>query len=620
MGILAKKIAYVTKSLELIKANKEFLTYFESPTLRCNNLIDFVIEEEQEFLKALIKTGPEEKKFYHFKLRKNSGEYKNNVVNIVPSVEKGQDCFVVVTFDVEELLHFNFQNSTDEIRLRSALSITDEFLFYYDDTTKKIKIFQFFQNQKVTLYNQDIDEWKMDMISRNLIDSNSLSAFEAFVKDIKEIPGSLTAKLKCGIRSGSDTLLETLKFVGVAINDEGAQLNEFVTDIVDSPNRFIVDDKFKMGNFIVGRIVPETVLNQSKQENMLLNQLQLDPLTEIYNKKAIEDFARARVHDSKNEPVALIIVDLDHFKPVNDLYGHKAGDQVLVKAASIFKEIVGDDGFVGRFGGDEFVFVVNGLNSEPILRGFLRAILTNVSIAFSDTFEDIKITCSIGCAISPNNTTDYDELFRMADYCLLRAKNKGRDRYIFFREDLHRAEYEQQNQTKNSGAKVEVREMVELRYMSQFMNELEESPHSAFANLFNHMIESYNLDTISFYSGSDLHLSYNVGGMLPGQDEAKFALTDEFKQLLDNENHVQIDFMSDLKETQHNIKKEFFFRGIKSTYICLLGSPDNVQGVVMFNRSKFQQRFAEYEVNCIKMVATVLGLNYGKMFTTLCAD
>lgn len=618
MGILAKKIAYVTKELELIKANKEFLTYFESPSLRCNNLIDFVMPEEQEFLQTLVKYYPEEKKFYHFKLRKNSGEYKNNVVNFVTCQENGQECFKVVTFDVEELLHFNFQNTTDEIRLRSALSITDEYLFYYDDITKIIKIFHFFQNQKVTLFNQNIDEWQKEMVSRQLIDKESYSAFEAFVKDLKELPGSLTAKLKCGIRTGSTEFYETLRFVGVAINDEGVEINEFLSNTDDVPDRLIRDDKMKMGNFVVGRIVPDGVLNQSRQENMLLNQLQLDPLTNVYNKKTIEDFARAKVLESNKEPVALIMIDLDHFKPVNDLFGHKAGDQALVKAAAIFKEIVGDDGFVGRFGGDEFLLVVNGLGSEPILRGFLRALLTNISVAFHGMYEDINITCSIGCAISPNNSNDYDELFKMADFCLLRAKNKGRDRYIFFRDDLHRAEYEQQKESKTSGAKVEVREMVELRYMSNFMNELEINPKTAFNDLFNHMIESYNLDTISVYTGDDLHLCYNAGGTLPGQDDAKFALTEEFKEILDGENHVQIDFLSDLKEHQHNFKKELFFRGIKSSFICLVGSKDNVQGVVMFNRAKFQQRFAEYEVNCIKMVSTVLGLNYGKMLSILC--
>ena len=63
-----KKTAWMTLNLDIIKANRDFLTYFETPSLHCNNFLDFVIEEEKAFLKGLIASGPSPQKFYHFKL------------------------------------------------------------------------------------------------------------------------------------------------------------------------------------------------------------------------------------------------------------------------------------------------------------------------------------------------------------------------------------------------------------------------------------------------------------------------------------------------------------------------------------------------------------------------
>ena len=111
---------------------------------------------------------------------------------------------------------------------------------------------------------------------------------------------------------------------------------------------------------------------------------------------------------------------------------------MLARVGRKLKEVVGEDGVVGRIGGDEFVIIFNGINDEHELRGMLRAIRTQIKWEFVDDFEDLMITCSIGAAYSPNNGHEYEELFKKADYCLYVAKEKGRDRYVFFRDDLHK--------------------------------------------------------------------------------------------------------------------------------------------------------------------------------------
>ena len=156
-------------------------------------------------------------------------------------------------------------------------------------------------------------------------------------------------------------------------------------------------------------------------------------------KKTITEYAKKRISEEKEKRIVIAILDVDHFKSVNDTFGHLYGDKVLARVGGRLKEIVGEDGVIGRIGGDEFMIVFNGLDDDQVLRGMLRAIRTQIKWEFAEDFENLSITCSIGASIFPVNGRDYEDLFKKADCCLYIAKEKGRDRYVFFRDEMHRA-------------------------------------------------------------------------------------------------------------------------------------------------------------------------------------
>ena len=612
-----KKTAWMTLNLDIIKANRDFLTYFETPSLHCNNFLDFVIEEEKAFLKGLIASGPSPKKFYHFKLHENSGRYKNNVLNFVVFEEKGQKLLDVTVYDVEDLLQFNSQSISEESRIRHALSTTDEHLFFYSDVTKKIQIVHYFQNQKITLYDADIEEWKKEMLSKNFISPDSISSFVAFVTDIMEIPGNVTANLVCSIRSGTEDVRESLRFVGCGFVDNSTSNSVMFNNLAASEDRSMgIGDKVKAGNFVAGRILSESYSTQETNRTSLYNDLHIDSLTHIYNKKTIQSFGTKLIAPDKTDITALIIVDLDHFKPVNDIYGHLEGDKVLEKTASVLKEITGDDGYVGRFGGDEFMMLVKGLTSEAILRGFLSAILTNIRASFEGKYGDINVTCSIGCAMFPQTGNTFEELFRKADFCLYRAKNKGRNRYVFYREDMHSEEYKESLKIKSTGGKYEVRELTELRYMSQFLTSLlQDNKTEAFATLFNHMKSTYNLDAITLYSSKNFNPVYKLGAVIPDNRRIITFLKPEYLKYYGKSNSLCINFFSNLKEDE--LKKEMIRHDVKSSMICILGTKEDIKGAIVFDRIENMQMFAEYEINCIEMASSILNMNDQKLFHEL---
>lgn len=160
---------------------------------------------------------------------------------------------------------------------------------------------------------------------------------------------------------------------------------------------------------------------------------ELDKLTELFNKKTMENLCKMKLktfneNENSNIFMAFYIIDLDHFKEVNDLLGHQFGDKVLVEFAKGLKKIFRPNDCIGRFGGDEFVVIVDSLpNMEVVVRKAeqIKQIAFNLAIDGRSRF----VTASIGIAIAPQNGRDYDSLFAAADKAVYHVKNSGKNGY-----------------------------------------------------------------------------------------------------------------------------------------------------------------------------------------------
>ena len=160
---------------------------------------------------------------------------------------------------------------------------------------------------------------------------------------------------------------------------------------------------------------------------------ELDKLTELFNKKTMENLCRMKLktfneNENSNIFMAMYVIDLDHFKEVNDLMGHQFGDKVLIEFARGLRKIFRPNDCIGRFGGDEFVVIVDSLpNMEVVVRKAEQI----KQIAFNLTVEGKGhiVTASIGIAIAPQNGRDYDTLFASADKAVYHVKNSGKNGY-----------------------------------------------------------------------------------------------------------------------------------------------------------------------------------------------
>ena len=159
----------------------------------------------------------------------------------------------------------------------------------------------------------------------------------------------------------------------------------------------------------------------------------LDPLTGAYNRR----FGTARLHEEFGRavriaaPLGVLILDLDHFKQVNDTYGHLAGDLVLVRIAKLARSVMRDGDIMVRYGGEEFLAILPGASKNDLIQvgERLRRIIEDASIA--DGEQIIRMTVSIGGTAYPEvDVEDETALIKLADTALYAAKASGRNRVI----------------------------------------------------------------------------------------------------------------------------------------------------------------------------------------------
>lgn len=277
----------------------------------------------------------------------------------------------------------------------TLLSQYDCVYYSYDRRADKITCFRY-DSKKTTLCEFPLEKFKEEAKAR--LPESSHEEVETFADQLKYGARSFTGVFAPGDES-------SVTYLGTAIYDYDVHIKT-------------------VGNFGSGAANPIRELERK------------DQLTGLALKEDITNYAKNAVSDP-NHQVILCIIDIDDFKFVNDHHGHAKGDDVLKKCASIIDKEASAYGKAGRIGGDEFVVVFDHIHDGETLRNVLRSIKNNIASAYLDEKDGFHVTTSIGAAAFPEDAQDYDSLFRLTDYLLYRAKNKGKNRYIIYDREKH---------------------------------------------------------------------------------------------------------------------------------------------------------------------------------------
>lgn len=204
---------------------------------------------------------------------------------------------------------------------------------------------------------------------------------------------------------------------------------------------------------------------EKRNVDMLVEKALHDALTGLYNKAATAELGGKYIEKATSDcPCAFVIIDLDNFKYINDVYGHLSGDVLLSDIALLLKRTFRSGDIIGRIGGDEFVVIMPGARSQDVI---------------SDKFEQIRermeeflerdgymLSCSAGAAFAPLDGCDYQTLYKNADLALYKAKEKGKNQCSFYHSIL-----QAENSIRRSAAQLTAEPRGQEDYRNQTLGE-----------------------------------------------------------------------------------------------------------------------------------------------------
>ncbi len=186
---------------------------------------------------------------------------------------------------------------------------------------------------------------------------------------------------------------------------------------------------------LIGQNISE-IRNTQDQLHYLAH---FDPLTDTANRRLFEDRCAQAIHSAirHKKQIALIGLDIDHFKRINDTLGHDVGDQFLVCLANRLKECVRKEDTIARLGGDEFAILLASVSGADGAETVARNILEKITQPIVILGHELLVTSSIGITVCPNDAIHYPDLLKNADMAMYRAKNAGRNNIQFYSPEMN---------------------------------------------------------------------------------------------------------------------------------------------------------------------------------------
>ncbi len=196
----------------------------------------------------------------------------------------------------------------------------------------------------------------------------------------------------------------------------------------------IRNDKGEVENYIG---IFSDVTHQRKDAQQQAFLATHDPLTGLSNRLLLNDRLEHAINHANrfNQCIAVIFCDLDDFKPINDTYGHSVGDEVLKEIASAFREILRKEDTICRFGGDEFVILIEELKSFEYLQGILEKLRAISERIFIIDNIRLQVGMSIGASLYPNDASSPEMLLDRADKAMYKAKHSGKNKIAYYQPD-----------------------------------------------------------------------------------------------------------------------------------------------------------------------------------------
>ena len=393
---------YVRKDLTVAKASEYYYEFIEENSFR--PVSELVLPEDGELLKEAVAA----ELLAPLELMTVLSNLKDSTRNVYLRMEQSEQTedgiplYQITLSDLHDLENRTVQLEQSILKYRHFMTLEDVYFFEYLIEQDRITVYKYVNERAMNQF-----EGPMNALIRNVEQAHEGS-------DIAILEGQL--RTFCAHLRNGDDFFE-MEFVS-------EQENKGIWRVKGSRIP-------KKRDMVAGIITPD---RNREQEAYYLTPAARDAGTGLLNKRAWTEYTIEQLNRKDGQVRWLVIIDIDDFKHINDTYGHIFGDQVIRRVAEIMQELVGQRGVIGRFGGDEYVILLEKVETREQLKTLLKTIAKEFALAFD---PKTHATASIGVSEYPVDGSEYEELMRKADKALYLAKEKGKNRHIIYEERLH---------------------------------------------------------------------------------------------------------------------------------------------------------------------------------------
>ncbi|WP_455436316.1 diguanylate cyclase domain-containing protein [Hungatella hathewayi] len=369
----------------------------------------------------------------------------------------------------------------------------------------------------------------------------------------------------------------------------------------------------------------EDIDDEKRETEKLIDRAERDVLTKLYNKRAARHKINRFLELSQGrEGSAMLIIDVDNFKMVNDRYGHMFGDAVLTELAARITSHFRDSDIISRIGGDEFMVFMPGTVNHEMVTERAGRLMASLQTMFKNNMKDVPFSCSIGIAYSPEDGSDFQSLFQNSDAALYQAKLEGKNRWMQYcrpavnaalelKEEADRPEEMREN-TEHRGQGTVARvismtfqELYDAADFDRAMNSILEITgrmfHVSRVYIFENCTDSDDFCTNTF--------EWCREGITPQRAKLRnVAYTDQGGDYRDNFNEEGVFYCLDITELRPELQYMLAEQGISSMLQCSITAEGAFKGFVGFDECEAGRIWTQEQIDCLvflsKMLSTFL--------------
>lgn len=325
----------------------------------------------------------------------------------------------------------------------------------------------------------------------------------------------------------------------------------------------------------------------------------MDNLTKILNRETIRRYVEWLM--AKEHKFSFFLIDIDNFKNINDTYGHLVGDQALEQVAHYFTEICGDNGVVGRFGGDEFIIVYDNVYEYNDVWRLGHDIDMNVGDIEFRGIPNLAVTVSTGIARYPLNAGDYDSLLGFADKALYRAKMKGRNCFIIYLPEKHA------NISLDKGRDKKLTSMQQCFNVFSSLTACGEDISHAVSTVFRSLISNYMFDHICLETPKGI--SHSTVFTLSLKKDFEHIEYKKIESIINSAGYVAMNMTGHLnKDSYAQIYDDFERQQISSTLYCKIAAYGKDYGFIRVDTVSTARIWQNTEIAMVMVAANAIGL------------